>query len=224
MPASKSVPSVNRVAKVEAAPTAPTTISLTRLEIAQTTFHLRGLTPVIPHRWSEKAKRAMLEKQQGTRGSARKAREPKNPEQDAMDSCYWIDEEKTRPAMPATAFKAAIVGACRLFEGVTMTLAKTLIYVVGEGEEQLVEVFGKPTTFESTPRNASGVPDLRYRKRIFPWKATLLVKFPPSLIDAASLAALVDAAGHGGVGDWRPSSPKSLTGTFGTWELDVDGE
>jgi len=29
----------------------------------------------------------------------------------------------------------------------------------------------------------------------------------------------VDAGGNGGVGDWRPSAPKSLTGTFGRYEV-----
>lgn len=202
----------------------PTTIRLQPIKIAETEFKIVGLTPVIPHAWSEKSKRMMRDKQTGVKATARGAREPKNPEQEAMDSCYWMDEERTRPAMPATAFKAAIVGASRMHEGITLTLAKTLIYVVGEGEENLVEIHGKPVTFESTPRNSSGVPDLRYRKKIYPWTAIIKVRYQPHLIDVQSLAVLVQSAGQGGVGDWRPSSPKSLTGTYGTWKLDATSE
>ena len=34
-------------------------------------------------------------------------------------------------------------------------------------------------------------------------------------------AALVDAAGIGGVGEWRPTSPKSATGSYGTFRVDI---
>jgi hypothetical protein len=121
--------------------------------------------------------------------------------------------------MPATAFKAAMVGACRLFEGISMTQAKSLFYVVGEGDEQLVPIEGEARVREDTPRNQTGVADLRYRMQFYPWSTTLVVRFTKVAIDADSIAALLDAGGRGGVGDWRPSSPKSHTGTFGQFEV-----
>ena len=110
--------------------------------------------------------------------------------------------------------------AARMFEGVTQVGLKQIILVEGEGPEQLVPIdFGEVTMREDTPRNASGVADLRYRAQYHPWSALLRVRTVAGQIDEASLIALVDAAGVGGVGEWRPTSPKSATGTYGTFEI-----
>lgn len=194
----------------------PKIVQLRRIEDMVLQVGVEGVTPVIPHRWSEKAIRQMAEKQQSSAGRARQIREPKNPEQEAHDSCYWLGEEG---AMPAVCFKAAMVGACRFFDGLTMTLAKLLFYVEGEGPEQLIAIKGDRQRREDTPRNSGGVPDLRYRYQFFPWSAQLRVHYLPSMIDPDSVIALLDAAGKGGVGDWRPSSPKSATGTYGQFRV-----
>lgn len=199
-------------------------IQLRRLEEQTLIATVEGATPVIPHRWSEKAIRMMAEKQSGA--SVKAKREPKDPEQEAHDSCYWIDMEDengggivTKAGIPATAFKAAMVGACRFFEGLTMTQAKLLFYVEGIGKDQLVPIEGKGEMRTDTPRNATGVADLRYRYAFFPWSAKLSIRFLPSVITYDSVLALLDGAGRGGVGDWRPSAPKSATGTFGQFRV-----
>ena len=185
-----------------------------------------GVTPVIPHRWSEKSLRMMRDKQMSPDSTPRSRREPKNPAEEAHDSCYWLDVKddddgtvSTKGAVPATAFKAAMVGACRFYEGITMTQAKLLFYVEGEGPDQLVPIEGDPVMREDTPRNSGGTADLRYRMQFWPWSAWLRIHFLPSMIGTDSVYALLDAAGKGGVGDWRPSSPKSATGTYGQFRL-----
>ena len=52
-----------------------------------------------------------------------------------------------------------------------------------------------------------------------PWTAELHVRCIGGQFDLDSIMSLVDAAGIGGVGEWRPTSPKSATGTFGTFEV-----
>ena len=37
-----------------------------------------------------------------------------------------------------------------------------------------------------------------------------------------SVVSLVNAGGLGGVGEWRPSAPKSNSGVFGRYEVDFD--
>lgn len=174
-----------------------------------------GLSPVIPHKWSEKALRMMREKQSGAK--ARTKHDPKNPEEEAEASLYRLPDG--RPGLPATAFKAAIIGAVRLFQGITMVSLKTAVFVKGDGPDQLVAIEGDMQIREDTPRNATGVADLRYRYAFWPWKATLEVEYLTALVDTDSIIALVDAAGNGGVGDWRPSAPKSATGTFGRFAV-----
>jgi hypothetical protein len=202
-----------------AAPVEAPVLRLRRLQEAVITLRIEGTTPVIPHKWSEKALQLMRSKQFGE--AVRPAREPKNPQEEAHAATYWLPDG--RPGMPAVAFKAAMVGACRNFEGISMTAAKTMFFVEGEGLEQLVPIEGEPVMREDTPRNAGGTVDLRYRNSIFPWAASIRVRFLAARIDAQSILALLDAAGRQGVGDWRPGAPKSHTGIYGQWRV-VDPE
>lgn len=196
---------------------APPPVQLARLERRRVIIPIEGQTPLIPHRWSEKSKRMMLDKQQG-KAVAKKS--PKSPEQEADDATYWLPDGRT--GMPATAFKAAIADAARHFDSVSIVTAKQSIFVVGEGPEQLVAIDGDREMFEATPRNSSGVADLRYRNRIWPWRADLEIEYISTTLTIESVFALVDAAGVGGVGDWRPSSPKSKSGTYGRWQVTAE--
>ena len=202
--------------KAKAAENGSAVIKLERLEKAVIEVPVVGLTPVIPHKWSEKALRMMREKQSGAK--ARPKKDPKNPVEEAEGCTYYLPDG--RPGIPATAFKAGIVGAARYFEGITLVQAREAFFVQGQGPDQLLPIEGERTLREDTPRNSGGVADLRYRYAYWPWRVVLAVRFNPVLIDADSVIAMVDAAGQGGVGDWRPSSPKSNTGTFGTFEVE----
>jgi hypothetical protein len=194
-------------------------VEIQRLRDEVIELDIVGVTPLIPHRWSEKAREMMPGHPQNAALKSKKGiREP----QREADACtYWLPDG--RLGMPATAFKAAIISACRFFDKPTMTEAKLLVFVEGEGPEQLVPVTGSVRLREDTPRNSNGGADLRYRNEISDWTATLRVRFVPTSISAESVAALVDAAGRCGVGDWRPSAPKSSTGSYGTWRV-VDEE
>jgi len=189
-------------------------IVLTRIRRELIEVEIQGITPVIPHKWSEKAKRQMLDKQQN---KTTQRKEAKDPAAEAEAATYWLPEGV--PGIPATAFKAAIADAARYFDNVTITMLKQAVFVLGEGPEQLVPLAGEITMREDTPRNASGVADLRYRNQVWPWSALLRIDYIPSMLTAESVVALADAAGNGGVGDWRPSAPKSKTGTFGRWQV-----
>lgn len=193
----------------------PDIIKLTPIKRLDIEVPIEGISPLIPHRWSEKALTMMRDKQTGPKARSKQA--PKDIQAEAEASLYHLPDG--RPGMPATAFKAAIAGAARLYEGVTMTSLKAAVFVHGEGDDQLVPITGDMKLREDTPRNSGGVVDLRYRYAFWPWSATLLITFIPDLIDQESLINLVDASGNGGVGDWRPSAPKSLTGTFGRYEV-----
>jgi hypothetical protein len=189
-------------------------IILKTLEKATVQVQIVGVSPVIPHRWTEKARRMMLDKQQG---KAVGKHPPKDPTQESIDSCYWLDGQ---PAIPAVSFKGAIADAARFFDkSVTIELLKRVIYVHGEGPDQLVPIEGDLSIYEAMPRNSSGVADLRYRTMISNWSTTLTINFMRSMLTNETLVTLVDAAGWNGVGDWRPSSPKSKTGTYGRFEV-----
>jgi hypothetical protein len=191
-------------------------IHLTPLIEARIELQIIGLSPLIPHRWSEKAKRMMLDKQQG---KAVPQRAPKDPAQEANDATYWMQDG--RPGIPATAFKAATADAARYFDKrVSIELLKRAVFVYGEGDEQLVEIDGEISMREDQPRNSGGTADLRYRNQFWPWQATLTVGYLEAVLTPEAVVAVVDAGGRGGVGDWRPSAPKSKTGTFGRYRVE----
>lgn len=191
-----------------------TPITLHRLRRDTVVIPIEGQTPLIPHKWSEKAKRLMLDKQQG---KAVEKKPPKNPKEEANAATYWL--AKGKPGMPATAFKAAIADAARHFDGLAIVTVKQAVFVRGEGVDQLVPIVGEMSMREDMPRNATGVVDLRYRNQFFPWSAELEIEYVASALTPEALLALVDAAGLGGVGDWRPSAPKSKSGTYGRWQV-----
>jgi hypothetical protein len=200
-------------------------VELERITDTEITVPIVGLTPLIPHKWAQKAVNMMRAKQLSEPGTTRPKREAKDPEQEAEDAMYRLPDG--RPGIPSTAVKAAMVAACRFFTGVAMTEGRLMIFVRGEGPDQLVALTGTEVVREDTPRNATGVVDLRYRTALLagvegtdPWRADITVVFPPRLISESSILALLDAAGRVGVGDWRPGSPKSNSGTFGTFRID----
>lgn len=189
-------------------------IRLQRLARTILEVPIEGITPLITHNWSEKSKRMMLEAQT-TRTRAR--RDARDPVADYEAAFHRLPDG--RPGMPSVAFKAAMCDAARFYDGITITALRTAIFVHGEGSSLLVPIVGDVRMREDTVRNATGVADLRYRPEFWPWSATLRVEFLPTMLDASSVLALVDASGRNGIGDWRPNSPKSRTGTFGQFAV-----
>ena len=197
---------------------APQTAAITLHRIERETINVRltGTAPLIVHRFDEKAKQMMLDAQQ-TKTRAKK--EAKDPVALFEASKYILADG--RDGFPAVAFKAATVGACRLFDGISMVTAKQMIRVIGYGPDQLVPLIleGPPIMREDTVRVGMGTADLRYRAQYTEWSVDLQIQYVPSQISLDSICSLVDAGGIGGVGEWRPSSPKGATGSYGTWAV-----
>lgn len=64
-------------------------IEIKPLDIRTVEITIKGDTPLIMHAWSEKAKRLMLEAQQG---KAKGKKKPiKNPVADFVESIYWLE-------------------------------------------------------------------------------------------------------------------------------------
>ncbi len=184
-------------------------------KVARETIKVRvvGMTPLICHRFDEKAKQMMLDAQQGKK----KAKQSKDPEADFKRSLYPMSEGGY--GFPATAFKAATVDAARYFQGVRMTELRQALLFHGDGPDQLIRLEGEPVMREDAVRVGMGTADLRYRGMFEKWAAILTITYVPSLLDAQSVITLVDAGGTGGIGEWRPS--KAKTGSYGTYEVEA---
>ena len=196
-------------------------IDLQRIAREEITVRVVGTAPLIVHQFGAKARQEMLDKGT-TKAKAKKA--PRDPKQAFEESLYRLPEDGY--GFPAVGFKAAIVDAARHFpnSGLTMVALKVAIFVVGEGPQSLVPILGsEPTMREDYVRINNGLStDLRFRGQFSPWHVNLKIRFLPTLLSRRSVVALVDAAGFGGIGEWRPASKMSKTGSYGTFQVDGD--
>lgn len=173
-----------------------------------------GTSPLVVHKFSEKAKRQMLDAMQGRQTQ----RAPKDPEGEYKAALYRLKDG--RPGFPAIAVKAATVGACRFYKSITMTALRQFLFVTGEpGEDgqQLVPIVGEHVMREDVVRVGKGGTDLRYRPQFTEWSALVTITYVTNALTRSSVLSLIDAGGLGvGIGEWRPER----NGDFGTYKID----
>lgn len=192
----------------------PEVIELPHLNIQRIQLTLVGDSPLISHRWSDKAKKEMLDKQMK---KAKTAKAAKDPERDYQESLYllplgakWGEQEGY--GFPAVAFKASAVDACSHVDGVTKVEARGAFHVDGE----FVEIEGEPTPREDMVRVGMGTADLRYRGEFKTWRATLNLRYNANVLSAEQIVNLFNTAGFAiGVGEWRPQRD----GSFGMFHV-----
>lgn len=188
------------------------TVVIPPIDVREAIIPIVGDTPLVVHRWSEKAKRQIEERQ--TR-RARSPREPKDPQYEFEQSLYRLPDGSY--GLPAIAFKKAAVAACRYIPGVPMTFARGAFYVVGEPtpEGELVRIHGEPRLRQDMVRVDDGTADIRYRAEFPEWSAELLVRFNAGVISLEQIVQLLQYAGfHVGVGENRPERSGGQNGLF----------
>lgn len=184
-------------------------IEIPPIRIKDFAFRLVGDSPLISHRWSDKAKQMMLDKQMG---KAVQKKPPKDPQQEFLDSLYPFPGGGY--GFPSVAFKAAAVSACRSVEGIKMTEARAAFHIPGE----LVKINGEPSMREDMVRISMGTADIRYRGEFRDWSVELLIRFNESVLTPAQIVNLFNVAGFGvGVGEWRPEKD----GSYGMFHVEM---
>lgn len=182
------------------APKAATTvdvIELPALEIAEMKITVIGDSPLIMHKWSEKAKEMMLDKQMK---KATQGRQAKNPDQDFEESIHRFPDG--RVGFPSIGFKAAAVTACTSIAGMTKVAARQAFHINGE----LVPILGsEPKKRQDMVRVGMGTADIRFRAEFWPWYAPLQISYNTRALSIEQIMNLLNTAGFGvGVGEWRP--------------------
>lgn len=198
-------------------------IKIDRIPAETILVPILGTTPLIVHRFDEKAKRMMLDREQG-RKAVKTIRDPKA---DYEASMYRTDTGGY--GFPSVGFKSATVAAARFYDkSVTMVGLRQALFFHGvyskSAGQNLVEIVGEPIMREDYVRFGQGSTDLRYRAEFTEWSAVLRITYVTSSLARSSVLSLVDAGGMGvGVGEWRPLSKQS-SGEFGTYTLDPSRE
>jgi hypothetical protein len=195
------------------APTVIRPITLPKLDIRTIKVKIVGDSPLICHRWSEKAKRQMLDKQMGI---ASAGREHKNPEEDYESSLYPHPDGGY--GFPSIAFKSAAVEACTsLGKQITKVAARQSFHVVGE----LVQIIGEPQMREDMVRVGQGVADIRFRGEFPKWSCTLTIRYNARVLTDEQIINMLNTSGFAvGIGEWR----SERDGSFGLFHVAVKGE
>lgn len=214
-------------------------IGLVSYEKRTITVRVVGDTPLIMHKWSEKAKKQLLEKQ--TKQAKKESLEPKDPVANFIDSMYWLTcepQEKTMEAFeeacrkgatwgfPVTAFKQAICsGAYRLgvLDG-KKTELNASFWIEG-GQDQLIEIHipeGEMPEMREDMVKLSGItrqPDLRYRGAFRNWWADLKITYlKGSKFTVEQIVNYINVGGMCcGVGEWR----MERNGQFGAFHVET---
>lgn len=207
-----------------------TKIEIPALDLRTVTLRVVGDTPLITHKWSEKAKKEIRDKQTGKATSKKAA---KDPVEDFIDTLYWLDgepKEKTmegfteainngaRFGFPATGFKqCAIMGAYRSGADIKTTVAKAAIIIPAE----YIEIHGKAVEMREDMVKVGGiskVADIRYRAQIVDWYADIPIRYNATVMTLEQVVNLFQLGGFAcGVGEWR----NEKDGIFGAFHVEA---
>ena len=202
-------------------------IEIRPIEIKKTTIRLVGDTPLIMHAWSEKAKRQMLESQQGKAKGKKKER--KNPVCDFIDSMYWLTEKPkvdcemaeedcekafveainkgAKFGFPVTAFKQAAISAAYRMGWSKDKASLRGAFFIDSDEEGMVEIKSDaPMMREDMVRIGQGTADIRYRGEFRNWYADITISYNANgQHSLENIINIINAGGYVcGAGEWRP--------------------
>jgi hypothetical protein len=185
-----------------------------RIEYGEARFNLLGTSPMIMHRFSQKAWRELLLPSP----KANRAELEQNLKHDPLDEyrgAFYRHRDEERPTLfhiPNMQVHGALASAALDIPGVNKTQMERLTAVIDIN----IDVYGVPQLLMSMVREGmSRTPNVRTRP-IFPqWGCTVTVRYRKNIITERNLATLMMAAGEGvGIGDWRPQKG----GPYGTFK------
>lgn len=191
---------------------------------------IKGTAPLVMHKFSDKAKNMMREKQAaGTTANTKKGNRA------AKDFNALFEGARHRSfegwdGIPAAAFRNACIDACRLVN-YKMTMAKMSVVVEADGFDAtegtpLVKIIGgEPRQLESMVRLATGVCDIAVRPQWLDWGARIRFKYDADQFTANDVVNLIARAGmQVGVCEGRPFSKNSNGMGWGTFEISTREE
>ena len=198
---------------------------------------IQGDTPLIMHAWSEKAKRMMLETQQGK--AKGKKKEFKNPVDDFIQSMYWLTEKPDTDGLseeeceqafdkaikngakfgfPITAFKQAAISAAYRMGWSKDKMSLRGVFFIETDYGDMVEIKSDvPQMREDMVKIGMGTADIRYRGQFNNWSTTFRLKYNVNgQYSLENILNIINAGGvFCGVGEWRPEKD----GQFGTYHI-----
>lgn len=186
-------------------------IVIPALERTAINVTIKGTTPLICHRYSERVQHEMEEKQQG---AAKVKKAPRDPQREFIESLYSHPEGGY--GFPATAIKQAMISAGQRFAGEVGTRLKGAITI--PTDMLRIESPAEPTmrTDRVVLGGMSRTTSLAYRPQFAVWSMQVPIVFNSGVVTLDQVVNLVSLAGFSvGIGDWRIEKD----GSFGQFEV-----
>src|ERR1700733_6833815 len=201
----------------------PTTVTIKPPKFEVGHFTLRGVAPLVIHRFSAKTKEQMKQKmEEGKSASSKKNREPKSTDTTYEEARY--KHKDGGDGFHAASLRNAMISACRLV-GFKMTLAKLSVFVEADGWDYLepqiplIRIYGTPTKQEDMARVETGQPYVTVRAAYHDWSAKVRVRFDADQFSLQDVANLLSRVGmQVGLGEGRPDSKNSAGMGWGLFE------
>ena len=169
---------------------------------------------LVVHRFSEKAKQEIRDKQQK---KAKKAKEERRPVEEF--AAAKVVDDQGRECVPVTALKKAIISAATAFDDLTKVALRQAVFVfptddpasmlvpieLYDGEQAVGEMREDAVTIGMNTRGLS------YRPEYKEWQLRVSINYNPRLVSQEQLLALIDQAGWGvGICEGRPEKSSAL--------------
>ncbi len=198
------------------------TIKAPNFQVAE--FELKGIAPLVVHRFSQKTIREMKMKMEtGKASSSKKNREPKDTN-DTYNESRYISREGW-DGFHAAAIRGAMISACRLV-GFKMTLAKLSVFVIQdgwdakEGQVPLIRIYGNPVKQEDMARVETGQPYVCVRAAYHDWSSKVKIRWDADQFTVDDVFNLLSRVGQQvGICEGRPDSKKSAGMGWGLFEV-----
>jgi len=187
-------------------------------------LRLQGISPLMQHKFSEKSRRAIEEKQT-TADAVKSPREPKDYHEEFMAARY-ISRQGWDGA-PCRQVRAAMIRACANIEGLDMMRAKTAFFIEADGFDRLdgtplLKIESEKPLHDTRPVSIVNTFDLRNRPLYPEWALTLTLRFDADLCTETDVANLLARAGATiGIGELRPLGKKGFGGDYGLWTVEA---
>lgn len=172
---------------------------------------IKGISPLIVHRFSEKAKKQIQDKQAGI-AKVRK-HEQRDPESDFREAKHI--SSTGFEGFPAAGFKAAMIRGAKM-TGLVMKDAQMSFFVKPDCiSTQLIKIKGESRMRTDMVRVGLDAADVRYRPEYENWSSVLRIEYNAGMISAQQILQMIEAAGYGcGIGEMRPEKGKFSCGRF----------
>lgn len=190
------------------------------VDIKHMDIPVEGVSPLLIHKFSDEAMQAIKDKHAGNVIVKNK----NLTLEEKIRRCIHKMDDGTI-GFPVSGFHKGMVECAPYLQNVSKKLVKGAVKIIGDKNSPLMTIkYKKMTPQEDHAPLPMVAGNITARPRFDGWNCKLHVQFNASQISAEQIVNLLNLAGfHMGLGDWRPSSPKSA-GSYGMYKVPETGK